>query len=548
MFLRLLLALPLVFTVGCTTLHKEAPKLVGRDGSTLDQTRYHAQITAADGKRIAFTVWQPALRRGQTAPLIIHAHGFALTRMNSKFDAYAQILLAGKTALSAWEQGYWVISIDQRGHGKSQGKVGLIEWDKEVADLSRIIDWAQQNLALTTVDGDPKIGMIGESYGGGIQLLGTVNDPRIDALIPLTTWYDLEQALIPDGVPKSDWAIFLGAVTYTFNPFHSDGAITRGMLDEILFDDPVPELRRRLHRNSLASHCEGDEAPHADALLIQGFRDVLFPVNDALKIRDCFRKAGRDVRIIATEYGHLAPTAQLAPFGKVPPTVWYMEPHVKCDGRQYNLRDVMLRWFDMKLRDRQMPEATVPRWCMTGDQKIDAAQDFPPRMSVEIPTVHVGSGVSGLYEWFMRPLDAAGNWFVPQRIPEDWAEPSNGWARPAVVPLLAVDGPTWVVGVPHVELDFSDTDRKNPILFLRLARWKPGSGMYHVLSQQVTPARGNGHISLDLNAVRAKLEKDEVLGLLVSGYNNQYRLAGSGWGTDASISGTIELPVTGAGR
>ena len=42
----------------------------------------------------------------------------------------------------------------------------------------RLIDWAQANLALTTVDGDPKIGMIGESYGGGVQF-GLVTDKRL---------------------------------------------------------------------------------------------------------------------------------------------------------------------------------------------------------------------------------------------------------------------------------------------------------------------------------------------------------------------------------
>ncbi|MFZ5723579.1 MAG: alpha/beta hydrolase family protein [Pseudomonadota bacterium] len=544
--LCLLLALPLLLSAGCATHHRDAPKLLDRDGRTLEKTRYHGELVATDGKRIRFTVWQPPLRPGQTAPLILHAHGFALTRMNSKMDLYAKFLLTGQAALDAWNRGYWVISFDQRGHGGSQGKVGLMEWDKEIADVSLLIDWAQKNLAVTAVDGDPKVGMIGESYGGGVQLLASVADPRIDALVPVTTWYDLERALIPDGVPKSEWILFLGVAGYGLNTFHMDGQIAGGMFREILFDDPQPDLRGRLHRNSLAFHCDGGSYPHADALIIQGFRDVIFPVNDAVKMRDCFRKGGRDARVIGVEHGHLAPTAQLPPIGKIP--IWHVAPNVRCEGRQYALRDMIVNWFDIKLRDRHMPDSTVPAWCMSGDRTVDAAQAFPEPMQVDVPAVHVGSGASGLFEWFMRPLDAAGNWFVPARMPEDWAEPSNGWLRPARVPLLAIDGPTWVLGSARAELDVFGNDRPNPILFLRLAAWKPGSGMYRILSQQVTPIRGTGRLSVELGAVRAKLEKGEVVGLLVNGYSNQFRLTGSGWGTDASIAGTITLPVAGATR
>ncbi|MFZ5757979.1 MAG: CocE/NonD family hydrolase [Pseudomonadota bacterium] len=543
---RLCALLAVSLLAGCATYHTEAPARSER-GGLLERTHYQGELTATDGTRIRFTVWQPALKRNETAPLILHAHGFALTRLDGNIDMY-RLLLAGQAARRAWEQGYWVISFDQRGHGGSKGKVGLMEWDKEVADVSLLIDWAQKNLAVTAVDGDPKVGMIGESYGGGVQLLASVADPRIDALVPITTWYDLENALVPEGVVKSDWALFLGVAGYGINPFHMDGSITAGMFKEIIFRDAQPDLRRRLHRNSLASHCEAGEYPHADALLIQGFRDVLFPVDAAVKMRECFRAGGREARVIGVEHGHLAPTAQLPPIkpGSLP--IWHIEPNVTCDGRSYALKDMTVRWFDLKLRGRHMPDSAIPHWCMTGDRAVDALQAFPPAMTVDVPEVHVGSGAAGLMEWAIRPMVAMGNWFVPQGVPDDWAEPSNGWLRPARAPLVVIDGPTWLIGSAHVELDVFDTDRSNPVLFLRLAAWKHGSGSYRILSQQVYPVRGKGSISVDLPAVRAKLQKGEVLGLMANGWSNQFRMTGSGWGTDASIRGTISLPLAGAAR
>ena len=543
--LRRLLVLVAAFALltGCVTRHTSAPQLVDA-GGRLEKTRYQGELVASDGKKIRFTVWQPALKKDQRAPLILHAHGFALTRMNSTMDIYAKLLIAGKTALRAWEQGYWVISIDQRGHGASQGTVGLLEWDKEVADVSLIIDWAQKNLALAERDGDPLIGMVGESYGGGIQLLASVNDPRIDAIVPLTTWYDIEDALIPQGVPKSEWLLVLGVAGYMFNPWHMDHGMTVQVAKEVLFDDTQPALRQKLARNSLAYHCDGGNYPHADALVIQGFRDVLFPMNHAVGMRDCFRKAGKDVRVIGVEHGHLSPTAQISP--RVP--VWHVDPVVICDGRRLDLQTMMINWFDMKLRGKKIVDTAVPHWCMTGERAVDAVKDFPPPMVVPVRHVHVGSGSAGLVEWAARPLESAKNWFVPNRMPADWSTPRDGWLRPARVPLLQIAGPTWIVGNPVLEVTVDEADRMNPVLFVRLAAWTPGKGNYRVLSQQVTPLRGKGAQRVEINGVRAKLQKGEVLGLLVNGYSNQFRLTGSGWGTDAGISGTIALPLAGAMR
>src|SRR5690348_10991119 len=45
---------------------------------------------------------------------------------------------------------------------------------------------------------DPRVGMIGGSYGGEIQLATASVDPRLDTIIPMITWNDLSYSLAPD--------------------------------------------------------------------------------------------------------------------------------------------------------------------------------------------------------------------------------------------------------------------------------------------------------------------------------------------------------------
>ena len=99
--------------------------------------------------------------------------------------------------------------------------------------------------------GDPRVGMIGGSYGGQIQYAVAMQDKRVDALIPIITWNDLSYSLAPNntdlahgvtyrtpGVAKREWVdLFFGARH-------------RRRRSRALSDDPgpaprLPELRRR---------------------------------------------------------------------------------------------------------------------------------------------------------------------------------------------------------------------------------------------------------------------------------------------------------------
>ncbi len=45
---------------------------------------------------------------------------------------------------------------------------------------------------------DPRVAMIGASYGGEVQFAAAEQDPRIDALISIITWNSLAYSLAPN--------------------------------------------------------------------------------------------------------------------------------------------------------------------------------------------------------------------------------------------------------------------------------------------------------------------------------------------------------------
>jgi predicted acyl esterase len=50
---------------------------------------------------------------------------------------------------------------------------------------------------------DPRVGMIGGSYGGQIQFATAAMDSRVDTLVPLITWNDLRYSLAPNNTAQS---------------------------------------------------------------------------------------------------------------------------------------------------------------------------------------------------------------------------------------------------------------------------------------------------------------------------------------------------------
>ncbi|MEU0601916.1 CocE/NonD family hydrolase, partial [Streptomyces sp. NPDC006393] len=129
-------------------------------------------------------------------PAVLLGHGFG----GSKDDVRRQ-------AEDLARDGYAVLTWSARGFGRSTGRIGLNDPRGEVADVSKLIDWlARQPQVLLDRPGDPRVGVAGASYGGAISLLAAGHDHRVDAIAPAITYWNLADALFPNGVFKKLWA------------------------------------------------------------------------------------------------------------------------------------------------------------------------------------------------------------------------------------------------------------------------------------------------------------------------------------------------------
>ncbi|WP_336322571.1 alpha/beta fold hydrolase [Streptomyces lavendofoliae] len=158
-------------------------------------TRREDRVLEMPGARIDtsfFTAGPDGARR----PAVLLGHGFG----GSKEDVRAQ---AEKLA----RDGYAVLTWSARGFGASTGRIGLNDPDHEVKDVSRLIDWlAGRPEVRLDGDGDPRVGISGVSYGGAVALSAAGYDRRVDAIAPQITYWNLADALFPDGVYKKLWA------------------------------------------------------------------------------------------------------------------------------------------------------------------------------------------------------------------------------------------------------------------------------------------------------------------------------------------------------
>jgi ABC-2 type transport system ATP-binding protein len=137
-------------------------------------------------------------------PAIMLAHGFGESK-----DAVAA------EARQLAQAGFAVLTWSARGFGASTGQTALDSPDYEVKDVTQLVTWlAHQPRVMLDRPADPRVGVAGASYGGGLALLAAAYDHRIDAIVPQMAWNNLAAALFPNaagggpagGVFKKQWA------------------------------------------------------------------------------------------------------------------------------------------------------------------------------------------------------------------------------------------------------------------------------------------------------------------------------------------------------
>ena len=243
------------------------------------------------------TLYLPAVT---PAPAVLLAHGFG----GSKTDLDAE-------ARSLAQHGYVVLAYTARGFGRSGGLIHLDAPTYEVADASRLISYlATLPQVRKDASGDPRVGVAGSSYGGGLALLVSAYDRRVDAVAADITWNDLSQALFPNaaggqpGVFKKLWAgeLFTSASGQKGGPcgrFAPD--LCSAYQQAATTGEPDASILALLQASSPAGVLNRINAP---TLLSQGEQDSLFPLGQVAANARGIAANGTPLKVIWRSGGH----------------------------------------------------------------------------------------------------------------------------------------------------------------------------------------------------------------------------------------------------
>jgi ABC-2 type transport system ATP-binding protein len=172
-----------------------------------------AIVTSFDGAPISASFFAAeGLAPGQKAPTILETHGWGATR--DKDESSATLAAVGQVGLGPLRRaGFNVLTWDSRGFGESGGDVEVDSHDFEGRDVSALLNrLATQPEQRLDGAGDPRAGMTGASYAGGIELVAAAVDHRIDAIAPDIAWHSLLTALYRDDIVKGGWAAALSGL------------------------------------------------------------------------------------------------------------------------------------------------------------------------------------------------------------------------------------------------------------------------------------------------------------------------------------------------
>src|SRR3954469_4483118 len=167
-------------------------------------------VASFDGTKLTVHFFPSA--GGGVAPTVMVGPGWASPGATDENGGDGQS--SGSTGVGTLRNaGYNVLTWDPRGFGTSEGTAEVDSPDFEGRDAQALIDFvAAQPEAQLDAPGDPRLGMSGVSYGGGIQLVTAALDPRVDAIAPVIAWHSLTTSLFKDHTPKTGWSNLLYVV------------------------------------------------------------------------------------------------------------------------------------------------------------------------------------------------------------------------------------------------------------------------------------------------------------------------------------------------
>jgi predicted acyl esterase len=261
-------------------------------------------------------------------PAILATNGFGGSK--SDFDdlgpAYAR-------------RGYAFLAYSGLGFGNSGCKITLDDpdWDgKAGRQLVSALGGTKAATDGTKIDfikrdgpGDPRVGMIGGSYGGQIQFAIAGVDRRLDTIVPQITWNDLSYSLGPNntdfsfgttyrtpGVVKIDWPVLFSALgleqgfqqaVANQDPSHLGACpnfsdqVCQSLVTSSINGYPDAATLALLRHASVSTYMSRIRIP---TLLAQGQSDTLFDLQEAVATYNALRAQGTPVKMLWRSSGH----------------------------------------------------------------------------------------------------------------------------------------------------------------------------------------------------------------------------------------------------
>jgi ABC-2 type transport system ATP-binding protein len=424
-----------------------APGAEARDATvrSFDQTAINMHFFPAAG-----------LAPGKRAPTVLVGPGWSMTGQTDE-NSSSEELFGGVGVGALRNAGYNVLTWDPRGFGKSGGAVEVDSPDYEARDVSALIDWlAKQPEAQLDKAGDPRVGMNGSSYGGGIQWVTAARDARVDAITPNISWNSLVTSLNKDGALKSGWGLVLCGAGV-------EGSLVPGGL--IGPDGPEPSrldphvLNTCVSGTALGVMAPADQAWYAahgpynllskvkiPTLITQGTADTLFTLKEAIRNYASLRSRG-------------VPTKM----------VWFCGGHGVCltgSGTAGHIEHAVLSWLGRYLK-RDTSVQTGPRFeWLADDAKWRSAADYPLTRRGSL------TAITGQKTLPIAPTSPSGGLIA--------ATPA---ANSVEVALPAASGPAHILGEPTLKLTYSGLAAPGAThVYAQLV-----DGSNHVVGNQATP-------------------------------------------------------------
>lgn len=454
------------------------------------------KVISFDGTPI-YVHFMPAagLQAGQKAPTILDGPGLALPGATNPYAMDDEFLVNDVVGVGTLRHaGYNVVTWDPRGEWSSGGTMQVDHPDFEGKDVSAIISWLATQPEVKLDDAatlDPRIGMVGASYGGGIQLATAVNDHRLDAIVPTIAWHSLNTTFYKNQAFKSSWGTILVAALIGTNArvnsriypglIYGDITGTLTPADQKLVDERGPD--------ELVSQIT------TPTLLVQGTVDTLFTLAEADANAKALIAAGVPTKV-----------------------VWYCGGHGACltsrnDGVM--VKEATMAWLDRYVKgDVSMDTGPQFEWVDQHGQRF-SSDAYPVQQGTPIVASTSKGGVLPLIP-FLFGSGPEPRILTAFPIGTLLGIPSGSRAINALnLTMPKATETTYIVGAPQLTLTYSGTGTSRHV-FAQLVDDTTGLVLGNLVTPVPVTLDGKTHtVSVPMEMVAQTLKPGETVTLQV---------------------------------